>query len=89
MLRAKYYDWCSARIAERFVQLSVARIYELASEGEGVAGDMNFSEVVDRATERLAAEMALPSFESWLTAYQADPETYEEDLAGFWRDTRA
>jgi hypothetical protein len=29
-LRAKYLDWCSARIAERFLDLSPEEIYELA-----------------------------------------------------------
>ncbi|HSJ15204.1 MAG TPA: hypothetical protein VK939_12360 [Longimicrobiales bacterium] len=86
MLRAKYYDWCSARIAERFVQLSVERIYELAAGGSGPTRELSFAEVVDRATEALAAEMALPSFEAWLAGYRADPQSYEEDMAGFWRD---
>ena len=30
ILRAKYLDWCSARIAERFVALSPDEIYQLA-----------------------------------------------------------
>jgi len=30
VLRAKYLDWCSARIAERFLELSPDQIYELA-----------------------------------------------------------
>lgn len=30
ILRAKYLDWCSARIAERFLELSPDAIYELA-----------------------------------------------------------
>jgi hypothetical protein len=30
ILRAKYLDWCSARIAERFLELSPDEIYELA-----------------------------------------------------------
>ena len=29
-LRAKYLDWCSARLAERFLDLSPEEIYELA-----------------------------------------------------------
>ena len=84
MLRAKYFDWCSARVAERFVSLDVAEIYELAGTAEGE--DVPFPEVVDRATEALAAQMSLPSFEGWVVAYRANPEKYEEDLAGFWRD---
>lgn len=30
VLRAKYYDWCSAKVADRFLQLSPDEIYELA-----------------------------------------------------------
>jgi hypothetical protein len=30
VLRAKYLDWCSARVAERFVKLTPEEIYELA-----------------------------------------------------------
>jgi hypothetical protein len=30
VLRAKYLDWCSARIAERFLELTPDEIYELA-----------------------------------------------------------
>lgn len=82
VLRAKYFDWCSARVAERFVSLDVKEIYQLAGGG----ADMPFSEVVDRATEALAAQMSLPTFEAWVAAYRADPQKYEEDLAGFWRD---
>jgi hypothetical protein len=47
---------------------------------------MPFTELVDRATEALAAQMSLPSFESWVALYQANPQKYDEDLAGFWRD---
>ncbi len=32
VLRAKYLDWCSARIAERFLQLTPDEIYELAQQ---------------------------------------------------------
>lgn len=45
VLRAKYLDWCSARVAERFLELTPDEIYELAhgvtregeSEGAGHA----------------------------------------------------
>lgn len=32
ILRAKYLDWCSARLAERFLALTPEQIYELARE---------------------------------------------------------
>lgn len=35
-LRAKYLDWCSARLAERFLDLSPEEIYALARPDEAV-----------------------------------------------------
>lgn len=64
------------------MSLEVKEIYALAGGGS----EMPFSEVVDRATEALAAQMSLPSFEDWVLAYRSDPQKYEEDLAGFWKD---
>ena len=37
VLRSKYHDWCSARVADRFVELTPEEIYELAHGGG--AGD--------------------------------------------------
>lgn len=34
-LRAKYLDWCSARVAERFLELTPEEIYELARPETG------------------------------------------------------
>lgn len=39
VLRAKYLDWCSARIAERFLQLTPDEIYELAQRSTGKSGE--------------------------------------------------
>ena len=35
VLRSKYHDWCSARVADRFVELTPEQIYELAHAGGG------------------------------------------------------
>lgn len=44
VLRSKYHDWCSARVADRFAELSPEEIYELAhgagGEAEGMRGRM-------------------------------------------------
>ena len=86
-LRAKYFDWCSARIAERFVNLSVREIYALAdSATEQADTDRSFQVVMDRATAALAAQTPLPGFEDWVKAYRADPASYDADLIGFWRE---
>ena len=39
LLRAKYLDWCSARIAERFLALSPDEIYQLAERATHGAAD--------------------------------------------------
>lgn len=42
ILRAKYLDWCSARIAERFLALSPDEIYQLAeraTDGQAATAD--------------------------------------------------
>ena len=38
VLRSKYHDWCSARVADRFVELTPEEIYELA-HGDGAGGE--------------------------------------------------
>lgn len=51
-LRAKYLDWCSARLAERFLDLSPEEIYALArpeaseqgGSGEGLSGEPPLAE---------------------------------------------
>ena len=102
VLRSKYHDWCSARVADRFVELSPEEIYELASgesspedetrtaSAPGGAGAVSlsagYSEMVRRVTEVLATGMDLPSFEDWLESYRRDPARYEKEMLGFWRD---
>ena len=86
-LRAKYFDWCSARVAERFVNLSVREIYELADAAtEDPEADRSFQGVMERATAVLAAQTPLPSFEEWAASYRSDPSRYDADLIGFWRE---
>jgi hypothetical protein len=43
VLRAKYLDWCSARLAERFLELTPDQIYELARSAEGGRGSAGVS----------------------------------------------
>ena len=39
VLRSKYHDWCSARVADRFVELTPEEIYELAHARAGGGGE--------------------------------------------------
>ena len=72
------------------MNLSVREIYALADlampEGHDSEGEQNFRMVMERATEVLAAQTELPTFEEWAARYQASPEQYDSDLIGFWRD---
>jgi len=99
ILRAKYLDWCSARVAERFLDLSAEEIYSLAhGEAEGGPDDPAGAEripppdsdsyrvLVQRVTEQLLGRMSLPSFEAWRTEYSASPGRFDAEMLGFWRD---
>lgn len=101
MLRAKYLDWCSAQIADRFLSLSPDEIFELAeraSQGAGLSagpalstsladGDLSsYRAVVEQVTEVLARELELPSLIEWQKMYENDPAAIDEQLLGFWRE---
>jgi hypothetical protein len=38
VLRAKYLDWCSAKVADRFLRLTPEEIYELAQRASSEGG---------------------------------------------------
>lgn len=91
-LRAKYLDWCSARITERFLALQPEEIYAMARPAESAetgrlssAAEDSYTVLVQRVTESLLAEMSLPTFEEWAEAYAAEPERYDPELLGFWK----
>jgi hypothetical protein len=52
VLRAKYLDWCSARVAERFVKLTPEEIYALAEQASQSPGSRPGS---DAAADAIAA----------------------------------
>jgi hypothetical protein len=98
-LRAKYLDWCSARLADRFLRLTPDEIYELAqrasagSEGggggreggtSGVGTELSYRALVELVTETLKAQASLPSFEEWAVAYAEAPERFDDELLGLW-----
>lgn len=89
VLRAKYLDYCSARLAEIFLSLSDERIFDLveeaASEGRLNVAELSFEQMVKLVTEKLRTSVPLPDYETWVADYRADPEQYEPYLIGLWK----
>ena len=63
VLRAKYLDWCSARIAERFLQLTPDEIYELAQQAS--SGKPADPRDADSASAGAALSLDAQPFESF------------------------
>src|SRR5690606_20966961 len=94
ILRAKYLDWCSARVADRFLALTPDQIYDLAHVSgpdpsarteDGAQGAVTYRELVARVTEVLAGRVGLPSYEAWLAEYERAPARCEAGLLGLWK----
>jgi hypothetical protein len=102
ILRAKYLDWCSARIAERFLALSPDEIYQLAERATHGQTDSvgplaslsyynsepqsSFNAQIARVTGVLADSMELPTLEEWMAAYTEAPEEFDDEMLGFWKE---
>jgi hypothetical protein len=96
VLRLRYADWCSAKIAERFLELSPGEIWERAQENARpgapggalpefalpVVGSASYAELVGRASRAIARELGLPSFAAWAELYRADPSPYDSEIIG-------
>ncbi len=92
VLRAKYLDYCSARVAERLLGLTADEIYLLAQEaasefrsGETPTDPDSYERSVRLATEHLFRRLPIPPFETWATAYREDPERFDREMLGLWR----
>ncbi len=90
VLRAKYLDFCSARLTEVFLSLSEERIYRLVEEAAREAnlqvGTLNFRTMVRLVTQKLEESVPLPDLETWAREYTADPERFDKHLLGLWKD---
>lgn len=87
VLRAKYLDWCSARVADRLFRLPPEQIFELTSAlGTGMEPGADFRAIVGRLTEELTRELGLPEFDAWRADYERNPQPFEADMIGFWRE---
>lgn len=83
-LRARYLDYCAARISEVFLSLTDERTYQLmeaaAREADIEIGSLGFSEMMDLVTERLRRDIPLPEFEQWAREYREFPERFNHVL---------
>lgn len=85
-LRAKYLDYCSARISEIFLALSDDRIYDIMEEAAREAGrdpgELGYRAQVRLVTEKLRDSVPLPEMDEWMREYREDPEKFEPYLLG-------
>lgn len=90
VLRAKYLDYCSARISEIFLSLSDDRIYDLVEEAARESGrdpgDLGSREMVRLVTRKLKRSVPLPDLAEWAADYRENPERYDPFLLGFWEE---
>jgi len=87
VLRAKYRDYCSARVADALLTLSPDEVYTLAESEARATGQVppeTFSDRVSLATGRIRERLNLPEFDEWVRLYRKDPEAFEPFLMGFW-----
>jgi hypothetical protein len=88
-LRAKYLDYCSARLCDVFLELNEERVFELARAAEERAGArlgaLSLKDLASLLVEQLLGDMALPEFQSWAKEYVQSPEKYDPYLLGLWK----
>lgn len=88
VLRAKYRDYCSARVADVLLTLTPDEIYIIAqAEARKLRADdgpASYTEAVDLATQRVRAQLNLPDFGVWAVAYEAEPSRFDPLLLGLW-----
>ena len=88
VLRAKYLDYCSARISEVFLSLSDEHAYELmeeaAREADLSVGSLGFQAMMQLVTRKLQNSVPLPDMETWIEEYERAPERYDPYLLGLW-----
>lgn len=87
VLRAKYRDYCSAKVADAILSLTPAEMYALA-EAEARAADQtapaSYNDAIRFATRKIREQLNLPEYEEWARSYREDPSRYDPDLLGLW-----
>lgn len=93
ILRAKYLDYCSARISEVFLSLTDEHTYQLmeeaAHEADLTVGALSFQAMMQLVTRKLRKSVPLPDIETWVAEYTEDPGRYDPHLLGLWKSELA
>lgn len=89
VLRSKYLDYCSARVAEVLLRLSADEMYVLAQEVARESrlepeDSFTYDEIVRLATWKISQTTPLPTLEEFELAYREDPERFESEMLGLW-----
>lgn len=88
VLRAKYLDYCSARISEVFLSLTDEHTYQLmeeaAREADLTVGALSFQAMMRLVTHKLRKSVPLPDMETWIIDYAKHPELYDPYMLGLW-----
>lgn len=88
VLRAKYDDYCSGRVADVLLSLSPEKVYEMAEDearAAGQVGPASHDEAVRLATRKIRQCLKLPGFTEWAAEYKRDPKRYDPHLMGLWK----
>ncbi|UCF20156.1 MAG: hypothetical protein JSU87_01745 [Gemmatimonadota bacterium] len=89
VLRAKYIDYCSARVCDLFMEIDEERVYELASALEtkrgAEHGALNVKDLAILLVDQLMSDMSLPDLATWVEDYRRNPEQYDPFLLGLWK----
>lgn len=88
VLRAKYRDYCSARVADALLSLSPAEMYSLAEKEARAAGQVvpaSYNEAIRFATRSIRSGLNLPEFDAWAKEYRRDPGRFDAHLMGLWK----
>jgi len=88
VLRAKYRDYCSARVADALLSLSPDEIFALAEARAREANQLapnSYNDAIRLATGKIRDRLKLPEYESWTAQYLKDPGRFDPYLMGLWK----
>lgn len=88
VLRAKYRDYCSARVANALLSLSPEDIFALAEAQAREASQLaphSYNDAIRLATGKIRERLKLPEYESWTSQYLEDPGRFDPYLMGLWK----